>query len=87
MQVYFEESFRKDQRLQNILSYQNRRLNGLATGVSVGTCTIRVMTGDVSGTATLTVTTGPTNHSGAITADKTWYPSENPHIIVSDVWV
>lgn len=61
--------------------------SGLATGVSGGTCTITATTGDVSGTATLTVTTGPTTHSGAITADETWYPSANPHIIEDDVWV
>lgn len=61
--------------------------SGLATGVSSGTCTITATADDVSGTATLTVTSGPTKHSGAITADETWYPSANPHIIEGDVWV
>ncbi len=31
--------------------------------------------------------TGPTPHSGAITADETWWPSGNPHIIEDDVSV
>ncbi len=61
--------------------------NGLATGVASGNCTITAAVDDVEGTATLTVTSGPTHHSGAITADETWYPSENPHIIDDVVWV
>jgi hypothetical protein len=31
--------------------------------------------------------TGPTNHAGRITVDETWWPSGNPHIIVSDVYL
>ncbi len=61
--------------------------SGLATGVAAGNCLIIVSAGDVSDTATLTVTSGPTHHSGAITADETWYASDNPHIIDDDVYV
>lgn len=61
--------------------------NGLATGVATGSCTITAASGDVQGTATLVVTSGPTHHSGSITADETWYPSGNPHIIDDDVSV
>jgi len=60
--------------------------DGLATGVATGSCTITAASDDVEGTATLVITTGPTHHSGAITADETWYPSGNPHIIDNDVW-
>ncbi len=31
--------------------------------------------------------TGPTEHSGNIKADETWWPSGNPHILTSDVYV
>jgi len=55
--------------------------------VASGTCTITATADDVSGTATLTVTSGPTHHGGAITADETWYPSANPHIIDDNVSV
>ncbi len=61
--------------------------SGLATGVTSGNCSITAAVDDVEGTATLTVTSGPTHHSGAITANETWYPGENPHIIDDDVWV
>jgi hypothetical protein len=59
--------------------------NGLATAVATGTCTITAASGDVEGTADLTVTSGPTYHDANITADETWYPEANPHIITSDI--
>ncbi|MGQ9534611.1 MAG: Ig-like domain-containing protein [bacterium] len=61
--------------------------SGLATGIASGNCLIIAEAGDVADTATLTITSGPTHHKGAITADETWYASENPHIIDGDVWV
>lgn len=61
--------------------------DGLATPIAAGTCTITAESGDVEGNATLTVTTGPTEHSGAISADETWYPTGNPHILTGNVSV
>jgi len=61
--------------------------DGLATGVATGSCTITAASGDIEGTAALVVTSGPTHHSGSITADETWSPTANPHIIDDDISV
>jgi hypothetical protein len=64
-----------------------------ASGATTGSHVIKAKAYNASnktGEATVTVViggSGPTSHSGNITADETWYPSGNPHLIESTIGV